>query len=241
MILKIKPWLRFVLIQSLGTLFFFGWLVHAVTIPAGLLSVSILSAIFAKFLHDEPWWVFIHGLFLPIVIVALSLELPSYVYLIAFVITWLLFGQVASSRVPLFLSESQALAALNELIPENARFLDVGAGTGRVLANLCLKRKDLKLFGVENAFLPWLIGKFSLPVGVHWSLKSYQAIDFSDFDCIYAYLSPAAMPELWRKAQQEMKPGALLISNSFEIQNHLPVQTVELDDWKNGKLLIWQM
>jgi hypothetical protein len=32
---------------------------------------------------------------------------------------------------------------------------------------------------------------------------------------VYAFLSPVPMAEVWRKASTELRPGALLVSNSF--------------------------
>jgi predicted O-methyltransferase YrrM len=47
-------------------------------------------------------------------------------------------------------------------------------------------------------------------------------LDFAQFDVVFAYLSPAAMPELWKKAQREMRPGSLLISYEFPIEGVEP-------------------
>ncbi|GAC1436513.1 MAG: hypothetical protein NVSMB6_32690 [Burkholderiaceae bacterium] len=43
---------------------------------------------------------------------------------------------------------------------------------------------------------------------------------------VFAYLSPAAMPALWLKAQREMQPGALLLSYEFPVDGRLPDLTV---------------
>jgi hypothetical protein len=43
---------------------------------------------------------------------------------------------------------------------------------------------------------------------------------------VFAYLSPAAMPALWRKAQREMRPGSLLVSYEFEIPAASGVKTI---------------
>ena len=48
-----------------------------------------------------------------------------------------------------------------------------------------------------------------------WS--SYERLDFSKFDVVFAYLSPAAMDALWRKASTEMRPGSQLVSFEFPV------------------------
>jgi hypothetical protein len=44
----------------------------------------------------------------------------------------------------------------------------------------------------------------------------------SDYDVVFAFLSPAAMPALWRKASAEMRPGTLLLSYEFSIPGTTP-------------------
>ena len=45
----------------------------------------------------------------------------------------------------------------------------------------------------------------------------YADLDFSQYDVVFAYLSPVAMPALWQKANAEMCPGSLLLSYEFPI------------------------
>jgi hypothetical protein len=51
---------------------------------------------------------------------------------------------------------------------------------------------------------------------------SYTDLDFSRYDVIFAYLSPAATEMLWSKAFKEMKPNALLVSHEFPIIGVVP-------------------
>ena len=62
------------------------------------------------------------------------------------------------------------------------------------------------------------------------------------YDVVYAYLSPAAMPRLWDKARLEMKPGSLLVSNSFAVPGVAAQRVIPLE----GKgvataLYVWEM
>jgi hypothetical protein len=47
---------------------------------------------------------------------------------------------------------------------------------------------------------------------------------------VYAFLSPVPMAEVWRKASTELRPGALLVSNSFPVEGVEPEQVIEVDD-----------
>lgn len=48
------------------------------------------------------------------------------------------------------------------------------------------------------------------------------------------------MPALWRKACAEMRPDALLISNSFEVPGIEAQESLPVDDWRHSRLLIWR-
>lgn len=232
----------FLLIQLAGLLVWAALRFFA-RIPSefALLSACALSLAAAWRWHDGRWWLAIQALFLPGVLLALRLDIAPYWYLAAFALSWLVFGNVARSRIPLYLSNRQALQQLENCLPQGAHLLDIGAGAGTVLAWLDRQRPDLKLAGIELAWLPWLIGRLRLPRRVDWLYGDYRELDFSAYDGVYAYLSPAAMPELWQKARKEMRPGALLISNTFAVLGQIPDEIAELNDWKDGKLLIWRM
>jgi len=45
--------------------------------------------------------------------------------------------------------------------------------------------------------------------------RNYENEDFSKYDLIFAFLSPAAMPSLYAKAAQELHPQAQIISYMF--------------------------
>lgn len=222
--------LCFVLLQ------FFVWPVWA-----SILLASFVSVLLSWRLHDGPWWRWMHALFLPLALGMQTLELDPIWYLLAFVLTWLVFGHVGRSRVPLYLSNRQALLQLDKQLPLDAKFLDIGAGTGTVLAYLARHRADVKLTGVELAWLPWFIGYCRKPKTARWHRQDFSKIDFSEFNVIYAFLSPEPMSDLWLKVRQEMPAGSLFISNTFTVPEVEPDRVVELNDWKNGKLLIWRI
>jgi hypothetical protein len=81
-------------------------------------------------------------------------------------------------------------------------------------------KPDSQIEGIEIAPLPWMISymraKFRRSSAT-FILGNYQALDFANYDVIFAYLSPVAMRTLWDKASQEMRPGSMLISLEFEI------------------------
>ena len=68
-----------------------------------------------------------------------------------------------------------------------------------------------------------------------------KGLDFSDYDVVYAFLSPEPMPALYEKVRREMKPGTRFVSNSFSVAEAPPDDTVIVGDRRRTKLHIWNI
>jgi predicted O-methyltransferase YrrM len=62
--------------------------------------------------------------------------------------------------------------------------------------------------------------------------------DLSRYDMVYCFLSPEPMPALYRKACAEMRPGSLIISNSFDVPG---VPADEILDRRHTRLFFWRL
>lgn len=210
----------------------------------GLLLIQGLTAGIISLLAGLPvWWRWINLLFFPLVGLAQHLAIAPEWYLLALALLLLTQFGALRSRVPLYLSSQRAKAELTRLLPSHSglRLLDIGSGMGSLLAHLARARPDLKLSGIESAPLLWLLSRLRL--GRHADIRYgdlWQA-DLSDYDAVYAFLSPEPMARLWDKVRREMKPGSLFISNSFAVPGIPPDAEIELDDLHRGRLLIWRM
>jgi len=170
---------------------------------------------------------------------ALDLGLAPRWHLAAAAALWLVFGLTARTSVPLYLSSRRELEALASLVPHGARVLDAGCGLGSALAALADASPRARLEGVEAAVLPWLAARLRARGRWRARLGSLWRADFGRYDVVYAFLSPAAMPKLWAKARAEMRPGALLVSNRFEVPG-APAARV-LDTGGGRRLHCWRM
>ena len=98
---------------------------------------------------------------------------------------------------------------------------------------------------METAPLPFLLSRLRILLrgyrncSVSWG--SLWDCDLAQYDVVFAYLSPVPMGRLWRKAQDEMRPGALFISNSFDVPEQPPLYTYSVDDLHHSTLYIWRM
>lgn len=211
------------------------------------LAVACLQGICAAFashkLEAPAWWLPIHLVFMPLVVLASGLDLHPAWYLGAFVLLFLVFWRTHSSRVPLFLSNRATALAVADLIPpEPCRVVDLGCGTGALIRRLSRRRPDCSFVGIEHAPLPWLWGRLST-VGMgncRIEYGDFWRLSLADYRVAYAFLSPAPMPRLWAKARTEMRPGAWLISNGFEIPGASPDQVSEVGDRRGTRLLSYR-
>jgi len=209
--------------------------------------LTVLLAGMLTYQSELPrWWMLIQILFLPAMVMLHSLALPAWIYLLAFVLLFAVYGSVFSSRVPLYLSGLPACQALEKLMPveKNFYFLDIGCGTGSVLQYLDKKFPFGMFHGVETAPIPFAISWLRSKIGKAQFLVRYQNmwhVDLSRYDVVYAFLSPQPMTDLWQKVQREMQPGSIFISNSFTVPGVEPDEVIELNSGRARALLVWHI
>ena len=202
------------------------------------------AALVAAALGSERWWIAIHLGFLPLALAARQLGLAPGWYLAAFALTALVFWSSYRTRVPLYLSNARTVKALHDLLPPRAsgRLLDIGSGTGSVVRALAQLRPGWQFTGIEAAPLPHWIARL---LAARQSNLALQRGDFfrspwTEYDVIYAFLSPVPMAQVWAKACAEMRPGSLLVSNSFGVPGIEPECQLQLDDRRGTRLLCYR-
>jgi hypothetical protein len=151
------------------------------------------------------------------------------------------------TQVPLYLSSNKVWQALETRLPTEQpfTFVDLGSGIGGVLTYLAQSHPLGRYHGVESAPLPFVWSWLRIKLAghgrctVHWG--SLWNCDLSQYDVVFAYLSPVPMNDLWNKAKQEMRPGSLFVSNTFAVPDHPPQESVTVDDLHHSTLYIWRM
>lgn len=204
-----------------------------------------LALLLSRMLRLPVWWLPIQGLFVPALVLSSRWALPPGVWLAGFALLWLVFRATPGERVPLYLSNRRAWDAVAGLLPENqaCSFVDLGCGLAGGLAHLAQRFPAGQFHGVEAAPLPWLLGWLRLRCrpNCHIRYGDFWAENLARYDLVYAFLSPEPMPELWTKARREMRPGSLLVSNSFAVPGINPDRILTLEDRRQTRLLIWRM
>jgi hypothetical protein len=186
------------------------------------------------FLVGFPW----------VVVLLLRHPAPGWVWPAALVLLLLVYGGGILTRVPLYNSNVAAWEALLELLPaQPANLVDLGAGLGGPLCFLARARPDCCFHGVEASPLTCLAAWLrTLPCRANCRIRwgSLWREELCDYDVVYAFLSPAPMPELWAKAAREMKPGSLLVSNTFAVPGREPLRRIPLAGRADACLLVWK-
>lgn len=232
-VLRIPPAVEALLIQFLACLLLFGALhLLRLLLPSARLPLlaaacvqGMLAAWISRRRRQAAWWPWIHLVFLPLLLAALELHLPPTLSLAGFALLVSLYWSTFRTQVPLYLSGAAARDAVAAALPQGSlRFIDIGSGLGGMVLDLAARRPDSRFEGIELAPLPWLASRLraALTGRGRFLRGDYHRLDLGQYDVVFAYLSPAAMPRLWEKASAEMRAGTLLLSHEFTIPGVAP-------------------
>ena len=210
------------------------------------LAQGAIAAVLSYLWRQPAWWPPLHLGFLPAILLARQLNLPAGVYLMAFLLLVLFFWSTFLTRVPLYLSDRKAWQAVTPLLPDTKSFsfIDLGSGLGDVAFYLEPRFPQGRFFGTEIAPAPWLISRVRAwfrRSRVRFMRRDYATLDLADFDVVFAFLSPAAMPALWQQAQAQMRSGSLFISLSFAVNTRQPDHVMTLAEGARHTLYAWRM
>jgi SAM-dependent methyltransferase len=217
----------------------------AVPLLATAAMQGMLAAAFSKWWGLAPWWSLIQFGF-PVALVGFAgLAIPPFVFLLLFIALLALYWTTFRTQVPFFPSNAATHAEVARLLPADRpiRFIDIGSGLGGLVLDLARRRPDSHFTGIEVAPLPWLISRLrarNRSDNARFVFGNYEAIDLADYDVVFAFLSPAAMPALWEQARGRMRAGSLLLSYEFAVPGVTPDLTTA-PDGRGACLFGWHM
>jgi hypothetical protein len=197
----------------------FNW---SLNILLAALMQGTIAAALSFWRRQASWWLAIQLLFPIVLILALSLQLPSSLFLGAFLVFLLLYWSTFRTQVPFYPSRLSTWQKVENLLPSdgNVRLIDIGSGLGGLPLYLAKRHPAGKFCGIEIAPLPWLFSLLRAYLArspAIFDRGNYRLLNFANYDVVFAYLSPVAMPDLWEKASAEMRPGSMLFSYEFPV------------------------
>lgn len=215
----------------------------AFSLGAALFFEALCAVAISYLLRMPVWWLLMQAVFVPAVVLSQGIQLAPGWYLAGFIGLVLVYWSTFTTQVPLYLSRRQVWRQVGAQLPDRPglRCIDLGSGLGGWVHFLARLRRDSYFHGIEAAPLPCLLGKlrslFQPNAAISWG--DFWRRDLGAYDVVFAYLSPVPMPDLWAKAQREMRPGSLLISYRFAVPGVVPSAVIELDDLGRTQLYLW--
>jgi SAM-dependent methyltransferase len=217
--------------------------------PVDILALAALQGLAASFIalmtKSDRWWLPIHLVFMPAIVLAAQLRLPANTYALIFGIVLCVYWTSFRSRVPLFLSNRATVHRLAVALDGEPPFrvLDVGSGTGSFATTLARLRPDWQIKGCELAPAPYALSRWlsrRLP-NVAFLRQDFWMLSLRNYDLVYAFLSPTPMEALWKKVRTEMPAGSLFVSNSFPVPGVEPERTIEVGDKRQTRLFCYRI
>ncbi len=192
---------------------------------------GILACLLTRWRALAPWWLAIQLLFPLALYGTLALGIAPLWFLGGFVLLLLLYWSTFRTQVPYYPSGRRVWDEVAQLLPQGrpVRAIDIGSGLGGLVLELARRRPESHFQGIELAPLPWLASLLRARLSgsaAQFIRGDYEALDFTEYDVVFAYLSPAAMSALWRKAAAEMRPGTQLLSYEFLITEKAPDRVI---------------
>lgn len=211
---------------------------------AAILQGSIAAAL-SYWCRQAFWWWIIQFLFPILLILVLALQLPPALFLAAFLIFLFLYWSTFRTQVPYYPSRLPVWQAVEKMLPEREemRFIDIGCGFGGLVLHLARRKLSGRFSGIEIAPLPWAIARLRARItgaAAQFVRGDYRLLNLADYDVVFAYLSPVAMPDLWEKARAEMRPGSLLLSYEFPIAG-VPADEIVSPTDGGPDLHVWRL
>lgn len=185
------------------------------------LMISALGFILSCLFKLPAWWIVINTSFPIGVAIFYRWHISPSIYLALFLILLSIYWTTFISRVPYYPSTQDVWEKVSEQFPVDRKInvLEIGSGLGGFCRHLSKKYPLGTFLGLENAPVPWLLSIFLAKfqnVRCDFKRKDYQTVDFSKFDVIYAFLSPAVMDSLCMQAKKQLHAQAVIISYMFE-------------------------
>ncbi len=205
---------------------------------------SALAVLLSGWLGLPRWWLWIQGLFPPLLWLALQEQTFAAAAGVVVLVLWLVFRNALTEGVPLYLSNVQvqkAVCVAAKTLEKPVAFCDLGCGWGQMVRYMGRDCVDTaRSVGVETAWLSYWIAKWRVGRQGEVYRMDLWTVDLRAFNLVYAFLSPAPMARLEEKVLAEMAPRSLFISNSFPLPHLPPTEIWQLNDRRGTHLYLYR-
>jgi len=155
--------------------------------------------------------------------------------------------------VPTVASSSSSRRKIAEILRKEAaanpsgrsyKIIDLGSGNGQVSRRIAREIPAAQVTGIEISLIPWLYSEARRRL-VGYANLEYKRIDFWPYDCsgvdaVVVFLAGKAMDRVSHKLRAELKPGALVLSNSICLRGDWEPDAVESVGFPDFKVYIYR-
>lgn len=121
---------------------------------------------------------------------------------------------------------------------------DLGSGWGTLVFAISSKSPDYHVKGFERSPVPYLyallLNKVTGRSNCNFIFTNFFSISLKEADVVVCYLCTELMDQLKTKLERELKPEALVISNTFALPEWQPVETVTANDLYRSKVYVYR-
>jgi len=127
----------------------------------------------------------------------------------------------------------------------SGRIYELGSGWGSLVIPLGKEFPESTITGYETSPIPYAISKMWVKLSGLHNIQLKRADFFEtpleDAAIVVCYLFPGAMRKLKGKFENELKPGTLVITNTFAIPGWQPLQVTNTQDLYNTKVYLYKV
>jgi hypothetical protein len=143
-------------------------------------------------------------------------------------------------------SSRKALSSILHLIKETSpdgNIIDLGSGWGTLCFAVAKAFPKKEVHGYENSPAPYmfclLIKVLLKRKNLHFTFRNFHEISLHEAGLVLCYLYSGAMTKLKLKLELELRPGTMVISNTFAMPIWKPKKVVELKDLYRTKIYLY--
>lgn len=144
-------------------------------------------------------------------------------------------------------SSRKQTKAILRLIPSDVSgtVYDLGSGWGTLALAVAKHLPQCHVIGFESSPIPYAISVILASFSQTRNLK-FLRVDFlktsvADAKLVLCYLYPGGMQKLKPKLERELRPGTLVISNTFSIPGWQPVQVQSAEDFFHSTVYVYKI
>lgn len=181
-------------------------------------------------------------------VIAMSVAIVVIFFVTMIVIFWvwlsIVFWSLRNGISPMPTAEKVKRKVLAAIPPETqGTVIDLGSGWGNMAHQIAKALPHCQVLGYESSPIPYLFSRLWQSIDRQANLqflrRDFFKLPLEEISLIYCYLYPDAMKKLATKFNEELKPGTVIISNTFALPGWEPVEVLQTQDAYHTRIYLY--